>query len=70
MEDPSQINAIYSLNLCLRSDTSWKLNIILTLLLGFDIASTGASQTGVLFEKKRKAALPAAHINSSHDAAR
>ena len=53
--------AIYSPNLCLRSDTSsQKLLIILTLLLGFDIFTTGASKTGVLFQKKRKPALPGA----------
>ena len=60
-------NAIYSLNLCLRSDTSsQKLIIILTLLLGFDIVTTCASETGVLFQKKRKAAPLAACNNSSH----
>ena len=46
--------AIYSLNLCLRSDTSSpKLNIILTLLLGFDIDTTGGSETGGSLSKKR-----------------
>ena len=45
---------------------SQKLNIILTLLLGFNIVTTGANEMGVLFQKKRKAALPAA-FNSSHE---
>ena len=71
MEDPSlqgQTNAIYSLNLCYaRIPPPGKLNIILTLLLGFVIVTTGANEMGVLFQKKRKAALPAACNNSSHE---
>ena len=49
-------NAIYSLNLCLRSDTtSWNFNIILTLLLGIiAIITTGSTERGALFQKKEK----------------
>ena len=71
MEDPSlqgQTNAIYSLNLYyVRTPPPRKLNINLTLLLCFVIVTTGANEMGVLFPKKRKAALPAACNNSSQE---
>ena len=58
MEDPSlqgQTNAIYSLNLCYaRTPPPTKLNIILTLLLGFVIVTTSANETGGSLSKKEK----------------
>ena len=57
MEDRSlqrQMNAIYSLNLCLRSDNTCRnFNVIFTLLLGgLIIVNTGSTERGALFKKK------------------
>ena len=49
-------NAIYSLNLCLHSDTtSWNFNIILTLLVAIIvIVTTGSTERRALSKRKEK----------------